>query len=363
MFKKIKKLFAVEKKNDNSFLEEKNQIVPEEVEKQVIVTTSDEEESKIDSTLELNKENTLSEDLNEKPIVKRSDEEQRRIDLILLAHKKYANISLIDSLEEREFDVPYRKDYEYDDYDGYDEDVIKFIRKQPKGTPKKIFSLCNIAGVSYRQEDALKAVIGENLSLRAEKEPTNSYDPNAIKIMADYEENGEKNSVKIGYIPRGKAKKLAKFDRINITLREIRLPEMGIRNISFKIDIWVESQKQKTQKKLFKEHSYDPNIEMPDNFADRNGKAKELEEKGYLDNAIEMYLKNTFEEDTTLYPFKRLAIIYRKRKDFANEILIINRALDMLKKRNCERDEKQKEEMELRLKRVRELKEKEENKK
>ena len=169
VFEKLKKLFGVEKKNDNSFVEEKKE--------------------------------TQSEEVKKESIVKRSEEEQRIIDLVYEAYEKYANISIIYSLEEREFDVPYRKDNSSDD-----EDIIRFIRKQPKGTPKKIYSLCNVVGVSYRQEEALKAVVGDNLSLRAEKEPTNPYDSNAIKIIADYEENDKKKSVKIGYIPREKAK-------------------------------------------------------------------------------------------------------------------------------------------------------------
>lgn len=335
VFEKLKKLFGVEKKNDNSFVEEKKE--------------------------------TQSEEVKKESIVKRSEEEQRIIDLVYEAYEKYANISIIYSLEEREFDVPYRKDNSSDD-----EDIIRFIRKQPKGTPKKIYSLCNVVGVSYRQEEALKAVVGDNLSLRAEKEPTNPYDSNAIKIIADYEENDKKKSVKIGYIPREKAKKLVKYNNINITLRTIYLPdELAVMylnkdssgNVGFRIDIWVESQKQKNKKKVFEEQPYDSSIKMPDDFASRNAKAKELEEEGYLDNAIEMYLENTSEDDTSPYPFKRLAIIYRKRKDFDNEILIINKALDMFKKRNYEHDKKKKEEMELRLKRVKELKEKEELKK
>nr|WP_245335993.1 HIRAN domain-containing protein [Staphylococcus sp. GDY8P198P] len=280
------------------------------------------------------------------------------------AYEKYANISLADSVEEREIDVPYNS--------SDDEDIVRFIRKQPKGTPKKIYSLCNVVGVSYRQEEALKAVVGDNLSLRAEKEPTNPYDSNAIKIIADYEENDEKKSVKIGYIPREKAEELVKYNNINVTLRTIYLPDAiavmypskdSSGNVGFRIDIWIESQKQKNKKKVFEEQPYDSSIKMPDNFASRNAKAKELEEEGYLDNAIEMYLENTSEDDTSLYPFKRLAIIYRKRKDFENEILIINKALDMFEKRNYEHDKKKKEEMELRLKRVKELKEKEELKK
>lgn len=340
VFKKLKKLFAVEKKNDNSFVAEKKE--------------------------------TQSEEVKKESIVKRSEKEQRIIDLAYEAYEKYANISLAYSVEEREIDVPYNS--------SDDEDIVRFIRKQPKGTPKKIYSLCNVVGVSYRQEEALKAVVGDNLSLRAEKEPTNPYDSNAIKIIADYEENDEKKSVKIGYIPREKAEELVKYNNINVTLRTIYLPDAiavmypskdssgnliydSSGNVGFRIDIWVESQKQKNKKKVFEEQPYDSSIKMPDNFASRNAKAKELEEEGYLDNAIEMYLENTSEDDTSPYPFKRLAIIYRKRKDFENEILIINKALDMFEKRNYEHDKKKKEEMELRLKRVKELKEKEELKK
>lgn len=268
--------------------------------------------------------------------------------------EKFENTIVIESLEDRKFGVPFRKE-------ETPENIVYFIQKQPQGTPKKLYTQSKIAGVSYRQKDAIKFAANNIIGLRAVKDPENQFDKNAIKIMGDFKINGQKDSVQLGFIPKQYASKLVKFEEINLTLRTIYIPKEEERNISFEIDIWVKRQnKTSKSKNEFKELSYDPTIKVPNDYASRNTLARELETKGYLDNAIEMYTVNTKDKMPSLYPFKRLAIIYRKRKDYQSEIQVVKDSLVALANRgiNHETEKRRYNEMKQRLIRVEELIEK-----
>ena len=65
------------------------------------------------------------------------------------------------------------------------------------------------------------------------------------------------------------------------------------------------------------------------NQVDRNLKGKEYEQKGELELAITEYEANLKEGFEGSHPYNRLAIIYRKNKDYDNEIRVLNRAIDI----------------------------------
>jgi len=61
----------------------------------------------------------------------------------------------------------------------------------------------------------------------------------------------------------------------------------------------------------------------------RNNKAQNLEKKGNIDSAIKLYEENVAENFEGSLPYNRLAIIYRKRKDYNNEIRVLNKAISI----------------------------------
>ncbi len=63
--------------------------------------------------------------------------------------------------------------------------------------------------------------------------------------------------------------------------------------------------------------------------ADINLKAMELEKRGDVDTAIMLYEKNVSHHFDGNFPYDRLAIIYRKKKDYDNEIRILETAIDV----------------------------------
>ncbi|MDL2246419.1 HEAT repeat domain-containing protein [Methanobrevibacter sp. OttesenSCG-928-K11] len=62
-------------------------------------------------------------------------------------------------------------------------------------------------------------------------------------------------------------------------------------------------------------------------------------EKENIDEAIKEYEVYVSEESSKDVPYKRLAIIYRKKKDLNNEVRVLNAAIDNLSKKNPGKEE------------------------
>ena len=65
---------------------------------------------------------------------------------------------------------------------------------------------------------------------------------------------------------------------------------------------------------------------------DRNLKGIKLEKTGKVDEAIKLYEININENFVGNHPYDRLAIIYRKRKQFDDEIRVLERAVTLWEK-------------------------------
>ena len=101
-------------------------------------------------------------------------------------------------------------------------------------------------------------------------------------------------------------------------------------------------------KKFFENPQYEQNpveeirlhnrrlAEILDIMVDRNNKGIELEKKGDIENAIKLYEQNVADEFFGTHPYDRLAIIYRKRKQFNDEIRILKRKISIFEKINQE---------------------------
>jgi len=95
-------------------------------------------------------------------------------------------------------------------------------------------------------------------------------------------------------------------------------------------------------KKFFENPQYEPNPveeirlrnrrlgEILDIMVDRNNKGIELEKKGDIENAIKLYEQNVADEFWGRHPYDRLAIIYRRRKQYDDEIRIIRKAIEII---------------------------------
>lgn len=73
--------------------------------------------------------------------------------------------------------------------------------------------------------------------------------------------------------------------------------------------------------------------------AARNNAGIEFEKAGETDKAIEVYEDNVAEGYPALHAFNRLMVLYRRRKDYANEIRVIKRAIEVFQRENERRAE------------------------
>lgn len=64
-------------------------------------------------------------------------------------------------------------------------------------------------------------------------------------------------------------------------------------------------------------------------LVENNLRGKELEDSGDLDSAISLYEYNIKHRFDGSHPYNRLAIIYRKRKEYGNEIAVLKQAIDV----------------------------------
>jgi len=102
-------------------------------------------------------------------------------------------------------------------------------------------------------------------------------------------------------------------------------------------------------KKFFENLQYEPNpveeirlhnrrlSEILCIMVNRNNKGIELEKKRDIENAIKLYEQNVADEFFGTHPYDRLAMIYRKRKQFEDEIRILKRKISIFEKINQER--------------------------
>lgn len=86
----------------------------------------------------------------------------------------------------------------------------------------------------------------------------------------------------------------------------------------------------KNKDEVEKTNHEDANI--PADPVDRNLKGKELEKIGQVDRAIKFYEENVKDEFEGGFPYDRLAIIYRKRKQYKDEIRVLNKAISTFEK-------------------------------
>lgn len=76
---------------------------------------------------------------------------------------------------------------------------------------------------------------------------------------------------------------------------------------------------------------------LRDCSAKLNGRALELEKSGNIDGAVELYEKSIAMEFAQPFPFERLRIIYKRRKDPANELRVLRAGVALFEPANDER--------------------------
>jgi tetratricopeptide (TPR) repeat protein len=69
-----------------------------------------------------------------------------------------------------------------------------------------------------------------------------------------------------------------------------------------------------------------------DDFVKNNLRGIQEEKRGNTEKAIKLYEKNIRNNFDGSHPYKRLAIIYRRKKKFEDEIRVLNKAIEVFRR-------------------------------
>lgn len=78
-----------------------------------------------------------------------------------------------------------------------------------------------------------------------------------------------------------------------------------------------------------------PLTEKYDRWFKRNAIGEQKESEGKFEDAIHMYEANVYEGAHTLFPYERLAILYKRKNDVKNESRVITTAIKQLRRRSA----------------------------
>lgn len=263
--------------------------------------------------------------LGNKETVLTNTRSEPTINPINIANKntnKFLVASISTDPSEREFNQEYRLESD-------NQNVIRINQEQPQGFPKKAAEFVPVAGITLdnRLNTAIEFIKGTERRVELQKEPDNHYDKNAVAVYGHWVSAGLSRSGKLGYLPREIAAKLSNVDELRATLKIMYTPIHEENAIGIRIDVWSQREKKATvTDKPYKE------IKIPRDPVDRNLMGKELEKEGFVDNAIELYELNVKSRFDGSFPYNRLAIIYRKRKQYDEEIRVLEQAVEVYEK-------------------------------
>lgn len=234
------------------------------------------------------------------------------------------NDDCIAPIIENPYDRGFDKDFRLPD----DQKNVKRINQRaPAGLPKKIEEFIPVVGISREdtKRNAEDFIKGSYRKIELKKEPNNQFDKNAILVIGHFKQKGDEFSLKLGYLPAETAKEISdKYSDtpIKATLKVMYTP-IGRKCPGIRLDIWGPRAKKLT----VTEKSYNSSIKVPGDKVERNLEGYNLEKKGLINNAIEFYQANVKEDFEGSYPYERLAIIYRKHKQYDNEIVILEKVI------------------------------------
>lgn len=228
------------------------------------------------------------------------------------------NVPVVADPTKRGIDIEFKLE---DDKDN----VIRINQLQPEGCQKKIAEFVPVVGITKdnREKGAIKFIEGKKREVELRKEPTNPYDKNAIEVYGHCLVNDKQFTCKLGYIPKEVSRKISSVEPLKATIKLMYYPTDET-SIGIRIDIWTKSA---TRKKV--EDIPYKKMKIPADQVDRNLIGRDLEKEGYVDNAIELYELNIEEGFDGNFPYDRLAIIYRKRKQYQDEIRVLEKGIEV----------------------------------
>ncbi|UEL49871.1 HIRAN domain-containing protein [Terrisporobacter hibernicus] len=186
----------------------------------------------------------------------------------------------------------------------------------------KIYTYEKVVGVSFDNRDVFveQFTNGSNQKIILKKDKDNQYDKNAIKVFGECLVMKEFKSGELGYLSSELATKLKDFDSIYGTVNAVKPPN------KIRLDIWVDEDEYKVVNSLHEQA--EKTFKFVEKGYQSNCKGMSYEKEKDIPNAIKYYEESISYNFDGNSPYERLAILYRKSKDYDNEIRVLNKAIE-----------------------------------
>ena len=230
---------------------------------------------------------------------------------------------IIGEPHERGFDKDFRRP-------GEPPHVVHVNQHAPKGLARKLKEYVEVAGVTYEGRQAtLQAFIdGSARRIELVRDPDNEFDPNAVRVVGAWTGlGGDEQTGLLGWLPKEVAAELAaKHQNVptSATVETMFRARVG-KSAGLRIDVWGPRRKRSSTPELPHDHS----IRVPDTQSERIKLGMELEKAGLIENAIEMYNAAVRDRFDGSHPYDRLAVLFRKRKDYEREVEVLEMATEV----------------------------------
>jgi hypothetical protein len=207
--------------------------------------------------------------------------------------------------------------------------LVRINQRPPRGFGRKLVEFVKVAGVTRagRSRVVNEFLLGDEQRITLRPEPSNPVDPNAIAVVGHWTVEGIQKDAQLGYLPREAAQKcidLLRQGKMEPTIAVLYLPHENY-SPGIRLDLWTHRRRPKE----VPEAPYDSSIKVPSDPVERNLEGRELEKQGLVDNAIEFYQANVADGFDGNFPYDRLAVLFRKRKQFDREVLVLERAIEV----------------------------------
>jgi hypothetical protein len=180
-----------------------------------------------------------------------------------------------------------------------------------------------VAGVSYRKQDAIAFATAKTLWLELEPDPGNKHDSNAIKVIGCSKGWFFTKRRFVGYVPKEVAKGIVEggfFAQVRPRLLKTYVGDRGFVEILFQL-LGPKGIKHEYRQSTA---SKDDHIALIERLCHEKKYEEAIQELLVLVDSTEKAARKRAQGVTPWY-YERLAIIYRKQKRYADEVSILER--------------------------------------
>jgi len=195
-----------------------------------------------------------------------------------------------------------------------------------------------VAGIQNYRSDAVTFIKGKDPQIHLKTDPRNRHDPNAIAVYGSFKGLFGRKTRMLGFVPAEIARVIAEENLSAVIQPRLRNLYSGDHDFAIvQFDLLGPKNrhkevKQRAAQKEVESATKNGELDIPRSNVDKNLLGMSCEKAGKLDHAILCYeacIRNSFDGN---HPYDRLLAIYRKQKDYENELRVVRKAIKVFEK-------------------------------